>query len=363
MRETAGIVLEELGKPPSVEKIQLEGPGPNEVLIHIAASGVCHTDLGYLHYARACPVVLGHEGAGVVEMVGERVDRIQPGDHVVVNWQPKCGSCRWCRAGRQDLCEDIKGTEAPRAFWRGNPIHVMLNAGTFSTYIVVPANGAVVIRKDMPLEKAAMLGCAVATGVGAVLHTADVQLGEDVIVIGSGGVGLNVIQGARLVNAGKIIAIDIDEERLSLAKRLGATHTINARKGNIIEYIQDLTNGRGVEHVFEAVGSTSLMQQGLEMLARGGKLTFIGAADRIAKMEFFPRRFMSQQQSIVGCIYGNIRPHIDLPLFADWYMDGRLKLDELHTSTISLEEVPEMFTRETPTQGIRTIIRFGKGEK
>ena len=360
MRETVGIVLEELGKPPSLESLQLEGPGTDEVLIRIAASGICHTDLGYMHYARACPVVLGHEGAGVVEMVGEKVKQIYPGDHVVVNWQPKCGSCRWCRSGRQDLCENIKGTRGSRVFWRGNPIHVMLNAGTFSPFVVVPADGAVVIRKDIPLDKAAMLGCAVATGIGAVLHTARVQPGEDVIVIGSGGVGLSVVQGARLANAGKVIAVDIDDDRLSIANRLGATHTVNASRANLAEYIQDLTNGRGVEHVFEAVGKPGLMQQGIEMLARGGKLTLIGAADRTAILEIYPRAFMSQQQSIVGCIYGNIWPHIDLPLFADWYMDGRLKLDELHTSSISLETVPDIFTSTTPPTGIRTIVRIEK---
>ena len=358
MRELPGIVLEELGRAPAIETVALQEPGPQEVMVRMAASGICHTDIGYIQYARACPVILGHEGAGIVEMVGENVRGVRPGDHVVINWQPKCGVCRWCRRGRQDLCENVQGTAEPRVYWKGRPLNVMLSAGTFSPYIVVPQEGAVPVRVDMPQRAAALLGCAVATGVGAVLNTARVQPGEDVVVIGAGGVGLNVIQGARLANAGKIIAIDLDEARLTLAGLLGATHTFNPTRGNPIVMIQDLTHKRGVEHVFEAVGSPYLMQQGIEMLARGGKLTLIGAAGREAVLEFQPRRFMSQQQAILGCIYGNVRPHIDLPLLADWYMDGRLKLDELITRVVALEEVPDIFTDQQSQKGIRTVIAF-----
>lgn len=358
MRNALGIVLQELGQVPALEKISIHDPGPNEVLVRMSASGICHTDIGYMQYARACPVILGHEGAGVIEMVGKDVTHVKPGDHVVINWQPKCGTCVWCRRGRQDLCERILGTDEPRIYWNERALNIMLSAGTFSPYAVIHKDGAVPIRKDMPLEKAALLGCAVATGVGAVLHTARVQPGEDVAVIGGGGVGLNVVQGARLANAGRIIVIDINEERLAQAKQFGATHTVLATNENMVEAVLDVTGGRGVEYVFEVVGSPQLMQQGIDMLARGGALVLIGAADRSALMEFYPRRFMSQQQAILGCIYGNIRPHIDLPLLADWYMNGRLKLDELHSATVVLEDVPAIFADPKSMKGIRTVISF-----
>jgi S-(hydroxymethyl)glutathione dehydrogenase/alcohol dehydrogenase len=243
-------------------------------------------------------------------------------------------------------------------FWKGVPLNVMLNAGTFCPVAVVPAMGAIPVRRDMPLEKVALLGCAVATGVGAALYTAKVQPGEGVVVIGAGGVGLNVVQGARLANAGMIIAIDVDDERLGQAATIfGATHTINSREQYPLDEVKRLTSGRGVEHVFEVVGLPELMLQGIDMLSRGGTLTLVGAAARDATLPFHPRRFMSQQQHILGCIYGNIRPAIDLPMFADWYVNGRLRLDDLHTATIGLKEVPRVF--KEGSDGIRTIVRFG----
>jgi S-(hydroxymethyl)glutathione dehydrogenase/alcohol dehydrogenase len=355
--EYPAVVLEALGQLPRLETVTVHNPGPDEVAVRMAASGICHTDIGYMQYARACPVLLGHEGAGVVEQVGANVTHLQPGDHVVINWQVKCNRCRWCLSGRQDLCENVQGTAAPRFFWRDEPLNIMLNAGTFCPVAIVPAMGAIPIRRDMPLEKAALLGCAVATGVGAVLYTARVQPGENVVVIGAGGVGLNIIQGARLANAGFIIAIDLNDENLGRAASVfGATHTLNSRETDPAAAVREITGGRGVEHVFEVVGLPVLMQQGINMLARGGTLTLVGAAEREAQFSFHPRRFMSMQQTIKGCIYGSIRPAVDLPMFADWYMDGRLRLDDLHTATINLEDVPAVFAGGSG--GIRTIIRF-----
>jgi S-(hydroxymethyl)glutathione dehydrogenase/alcohol dehydrogenase len=323
------------------------------------ASGICHTDLSYVRDARATPVVLGHEGAGIVETVGEGVTHVHPGDHVVINWQAKCNRCRHCIEGRQDLCENVQGTAAPRVFWNNDqPLHVMLNAGTFCPYVVVPAGGAVPIRKDIPLTKAAMLGCAVATGVGAALYTAAVRAGDTVVVIGVGGVGLNVVQGARLAGASLILVIDLDENRLDLARHYGATHTLLGDAHDVVQQVRSLTDERGVDHVFEVVGAPALMLKGIDMLARGGALTLVGAAARDATLPFQPRRFMSQQQRIQSCIYGNIRPMRDLPLFADWYADGRLLLDELHTASLRLEEVPEVFASPGWNRGIRPIIEF-----
>lgn len=361
MRQLPGVVLEGLGQIPRIQTVTLDGPGPDDVLIKMAASGICHTDIGYMKYARTCPVLLGHEGAGIVEDVGNRVTHVRPGDHVVINWQPKCNKCRHCLSGRRDLCENIHHTADPRLFFNDEPLSVMLNAGTFSPYLVVRGAGAVPIRKDMPLEKAALLGCAVATGVGAALYTAKVQPGEDVVVWGAGGgVGLSVIQGARLANAGRIIAIDLKDDRLELAKKLGATHGVNAKKDDPVTAVKDLTNGRGVDHVFEVVGSPQVMARAIDMLGRGGQLVFIGAAGRQDELVFKPRSFMSRQQRMVGCIFGNITPEIDFPLFADWYMDGRLKLDEMHTHSATMEDIPDIFTQHVNgrAEGIRTVIQF-----
>ncbi len=355
--EYPAIILPALGQLPALETVTLLDPGPDEVAVRMVASGICHTDISYMRDARATPVLLGHEGAGVVERTGDGVTHVQPGDHVVINWQVKCGRCRWCLSGRQDLCENVQGTAAPRVYWHDAPLPVMLNAGTFCPVVIVPAMGAIPIRRDMPLDKVALLGCAVATGVGAVLRTAQVQPGENVVVIGAGGVGLNVVQGARLANAGLIVAVDVDDERLGQAASLfGATHTINSRQTDPLAEVKRLTGGRGVEHVFEVVGLPELMLQGIDMLSRGGTLTLVGAAARDATLPFHPRRFMSQQQTIKGCIFGNIRPAIDLPLFADWYVNGRLRLDDLHTATIPLDDVPRVF-RDGPN-GIRTMVKF-----
>ncbi len=220
--------------------------------------------------------------------------------------------------------------------------------------------GAVPIRRDLRFEHAALLGCAVATGVGAVLYTAKVQPGEGVVVIGAGGVGINVVQGARLAHAYPIIAIDVEDNHLELARTCGATHLVNGHASDAIEQVKDLTGGRGVEHVFEVVGAPNLMQQGIEMLCRGGMLTLIGAAARDTSFSFQPRRFMSQQQSIQGCIYGSIRPLLDLPMFADWATNGELYLDQLPVRYIGLEDVPAMFEQQPSGHEVRTVVRFGE---
>lgn len=292
--DSSAVVLGQLGQMPTIERVTVESPGPDEVCVQMSASGICHTDLSVVRDARACPLLLGHEGAGVVVKTGSKVAGIKEGDHVVINWQAKCGRCRSCLAGKQDFCEDIRSTEAPRVYWNKSPLQVMLNAGTFCPLVVVPATGAVPIRRDMPLKQAALLGCAVATGLGAVLYTARVRPGESVVVIGVGGVGLNVVQGARLSNSGIIVAVDVDEERLNLANRFGATHLISAQSADAVLEVMELTKGRGVEHVFEVVGEPRLMLQGIEMLARGGDLTLIGATARDAVLPFYPRRFMSR---------------------------------------------------------------------
>ncbi|MBB3929819.1 S-(hydroxymethyl)glutathione dehydrogenase/alcohol dehydrogenase [Kaistia hirudinis] len=350
------LVLHALGETPRIERVSISPPGRGEVLVRIMASGVCHTDIGYVQYARTTPVVLGHEGAGVVAALGEGVSHVAIGDHVAINWQAKCGVCRNCVSGRRQFCEGVLGTSEPRVHLDGKPLAVMLNAGTFCPYAVVPASGAVPIRKDMPFAVAALLGCAVATGVGAAMFSAKVQAGDDVVIIGCGGVGLNTLQGARLANARVIVAVDRDPEKLALAARLGATHVVDSAKEPVFDAVMQATDGRGADHVFELVGRTDLMVEGLGLLARGGRLTLVGAAGRQDEMTFKPRGFMSKQQTICGCIYGDVQPERDLPLLADWYADGRLELDALHTDTIELKDLPAMFEPGYRPHGIRTVV-------
>ncbi len=349
------LVLGALGQLPTIEMVSISPPGANEVLVKIAAAGVCHTDLAAVRDARVCPVVLGHEGAGVVEAVGDSVVSPRPGDNVVINWQAKCGRCRHCLNGRRDLCEDVQGTSAPRVALRGQPLAVMLNAGCFCPYVVVPAQGAVAIRKDVPFEKAA-LGCSVATGVGAVLYTARVAPGDTVVVIGTGGVGLNVVQGARLSNARQVIAIDRDEERLAVASQIGATHCVNSDGIDPVGAVRAMTEDRGVDHVFEVVGRPQLMAAGIDMLARGGSLTLVGAAGRDEVLSMKPRSFMSKQQRVQGCIYGNVTPERDLPMFADWYIDGRLQLDLIGTHTVPLVDVVKLFEPNYEHRGLLAVV-------
>lgn len=355
--QTEALVLHQLGQVPRLESITIADPGPGEVRVRIMAAGICHTDLGYVAYARTTPVVLGHEGAGIVEFVGPGVTAPAVGDHVALSWHTPCGTCRNCRAGRPQVCEAVLATAAPRVHLGDTPLAVMLSVGCFARYAVVPAASAVPLRRDMPFEKAALLGCAVATGLGAALRHANIHDGDDVAIIGCGGVGLNTVQGARLARAGRIIAIDRDPGRLELAKDFGATHGIVAT-GDIVAHVRDLTAGRGVDHAFELVGRTELIEAGVAMLARGGQLTLVGATGREAIVSFRPRPFMSQQQRICGCIYGDVAPTYDLPLMADWYKDGRLQLDPLHTATISLAGLRAFFAATSHT-GIRTVVRFG----
>lgn len=356
--ETVAAVLEGAGVSPSLLRVTVHRPGPSEVRVRMVASGICHTDLAYVQDAPVFPVVLGHEGSGIVESVGAEVTHLQPGDPVVINWMAKCRRCRWCLSGRPEFCENPQGTRAPRIYCDGKALNVMLRAGTFCPFVVIPAAGAIRIRPDLPLLQAALLGCAVATGVGAVLRSAKVQAGQAVAVIGAGGVGLNVVQGARIVRASPIIAVDLDVKRLSLARELGATDIVLASGADFVSEILAMTRGRGAEHIFEVVGDPKLICNCFAALARGGVLTLIGATARDAELCFQPRRFLSRQQTIQGCIYGNIRPEVDLPMFADWCVRGDLSVTELISRTVRLEEVPDLFRQHDVYGGIRSVISF-----
>jgi S-(hydroxymethyl)glutathione dehydrogenase/alcohol dehydrogenase len=344
-----GLVLERLNEPPRLHEIEVLPPGPDEVSVRMHAAGLCHTDLSNVRDARTTPLLLGHEGAGVVESVGDGVVGLEPGMEVLVCWKVPCGNCRHCGAGRQHLCERVQGLSEPRFLWEGKPLPPLLNAGCFSELIVLPAAAAVPLDDGLPLEQAALVGCAVATGVGAVLKTAQVEPGARVGVWGAGGVGLNVVSAARLAEASTIVATDPDPERRELALARGATDAV-APEG-AADVAVDL------DYAFEVVGEPEVMAAALSALGVGGTLVLIGAAARDALLPFHPRAFMSKQQRIIGCIYGSLHPHTDLPELLRWCADGRLPLEDLVGRRISLDELPAAFA-EPPTDGVRTIVAF-----
>jgi S-(hydroxymethyl)glutathione dehydrogenase/alcohol dehydrogenase len=346
MTKVRGLVLERPNEPPRLHEIEVLPPGPGEVRVRMHAAGLCHTDLSNVRDARTTPLLLGHEGAGVVESVGSGVDELSPGMQVLVCWKVPCGRCRQCSAGREHLCERVQELAEPRFIWNGKPLPPLLNAGCFSELVVLPAAGAIPLDGDLPLEQAALVGCAVATGVGAVLKTAQVEPGARVGVWGAGGVGLNVVSAARLAEAATIVAVDPDPRRRELALARGAT--------DAVEPGAELTD---LDYAFEVVGEPEVMAEALAALGVGGRLVLVGAAARDALLAFQPRAFMSKQQQIVGCIYGSLHPHRDLPELLRWCANGRLPLADLVGRRITLAELPAAFV-EPPGDGVRTIVTF-----
>lgn len=344
--DARGLVLDALGRRPRLQELTVEPPGPGEVRIRMRAAGLCHTDVSQVRDARFTPILLGHEGAGVIESVGEDVQGLTPGKAVLVCWKVPCRRCRRCAAGRPHLCEDVVGLAGPRAFRGDEPIGPMLNAGCFAEYVVLPAAAAIPIGVDLPLEHAALVGCAVATGVGAALWTAEVEPGASVAVFGAGGVGLNVVAGARIAEAGRIVAVDPDESRLALARARGATHTV--RPGEPLE---------PVDYAFEVVGDPAVMERAFASLAPAGELVLVGATARDALVSFHPRAFLSRQQRITGCIYGSVDPSRHLPQLLAWCADGTVPLGDLVGRRISLDELEEAFD-EPANGGVRTVIAF-----
>lgn len=357
--ESPAFVLQQALTPPKIENVTIDEPGPNEVLVRMHVSGVCHTDYTAVRDARVVPMLLGHEGAGIVEQVGAGVKHLQPGDHVILACRVPCGVCTRCLRGQQDLCETPLATHAPRVHRaNGEPLALLGNVGCFCEYVIVPVGGAIRVRDDIPLDKAALISCGVITGIAAALRTAAVQPGDTVAVFGTGGVGLNIVQGARLANAAQIIAIDLMEQKLQLARELGATHILRADADDPVQAVLDLTNGRGVDFAFEAVGIPAVMDQALGTLDIGGMLVLVGGAPHDATLSFHPRALLGKQQTIRGCNYGSCRPVLDFPLLADWYMQGKLKMDPLLTGEIGLSELPRLYEKHAAPNDIRTIVRF-----
>ena len=350
-------------QPLTIEEIEIDQPMANEVLVRTVASGVCHSDLHFVDglYPMMPPSILGHEAAGVVEAVGENVTYVKPGDHIITCLSVFCGHCDQCLSGRLYLCSNPETRRAPgerpKFTWNGNPVAQAFSISSYAEKMLVHQNALVKIREDMPLDRAALIGCGVTTGVGAVLNTANVEPGATVAVFGCGGIGLSAIQGAKLANAGKIIAVDMLETKLATAKDFGATHVVDASSGDPVAAIRELTGGAGVDYSFEAIGNKKAAEQCFDAINRGGTATIIGMIPVGQKIELPGAAFLGAKK-IQGSLMGSNRFRIDMPRYIDFYMRGLLKLDEMITRTGKLEDVNDAFRAMKAGEVARTVLTF-----
>ncbi len=355
-------VFREVGKPLEVEEVEISKPGPREVLIRTSAAGVCHSDLHFVEglYPAATPVVLGHESAGIVEEVGANVTYVKPGDHVITCLSVFCGHCEMCLTGHLSLCDNPETRrgheEEPRLAKNSQTVHQFADLSSFAEQMLVHEHAIVKIREDMPLDRAALIGCGVTTGVGSVFHTASVQPGSTVAVIGCGGVGLSCINGAELAGAGRIIAVDTVENKLDMAKTFGATDVVNASDVNAVGEVRELTGG-GVQYSFEAIGLKQTAEQAFSMLRPGGTATIIGMIPIGVKIELTGAAFL-QEKKIQGSMMGSNRFRVDMPRFIDFYLAGKLHLDEMVSKRIELSQVNEAFADMKSGSVARSVIIF-----
>ena len=358
-------LLLRIGEPLEVDAIELDEPGPGEVLVRLAASGVCHSCLHIMDGSMswpALPVVLGDEGAGTVEQVGPDVTSVAPGDHVILSWSPSCGRCRYCVTGRPQLCErrPARGVMADGTVRRRRGAVDIAHMGpaTYATHSIVSSDSAVKIRDDMPLDKAALIGCAVTTGTGAVINTARVPAGASLAVFGAGGVGVNAVQGGRLCGAFPLIAVDIADHKLEFARGLGATHVVNSRHTDPVSAIRHLTQGRGAEFTVVAVGSTGAIQQAWDALAPGGTCVVIGAPPAGETVAVQPATLYRDEKRLTGSRYGSSRPLDDFARLVDLYLGGRLELDALITRQYELRDVNEAHRALAAGENLRGLLVF-----
>lgn len=358
-------VLREVGKPLQIEDVQISKPGPHEVLIRTKAAGVCHSDLHFVEgsYPHPLPAVLGHESAGVVEAVGSEVRTVKVGDHVITCLSAFCGHCEHCLTGHMSLCvspETRRDKKAEPRLFRENasdgPVNQFLNLSSFAEMMLIHEHACTPIRKDMPFDVAALIGCSVTTGVGAVIHTSNVRPGETVAVIGCGGVGLAAVNGAAIAGAGRIIAVDMQGSKLNLAKQFGATDVIDAKEGDPVKQVLELTGG-GVHHSFEAIGLKQTAEQAFKMLRRGGTANIIGMIPVGTMIELHGPDFLGEKR-IQGSLMGSNRFPVDMPRFVDFYMAGKLKLDDMISRRIKLEQVNEAFEELKRGEIARSVIVF-----
>lgn len=359
-------VLYEANSPLVIEEVSTKKPAAHEVLIRTAIAGLCHSDLHFIEglYPHPLPAVLGHEAAGIVEQVGSEVSYVQPGDHVITCLSVFCGFCEYCNSGRPAICSNTEVKMLPgkaqRLEWdKPEPLHHFLNLSAFGEHMLVHENAVAKIRKDMPLDRAALIGCGVITGYGAVVNTAKVTPGETVAVIGCGGVGMAAVNGAYIAGAGRVIAVDTNPAKLQLATKMGATDLVNPADGDPVEAVRALTKG-GVHHSVECLGLKVTVEQAFGMLAPGGTATVVGMVPVGQKIELNGYEFLSERR-IQGSLMGSNRFRIDMPRLIELYMQGRLHLDNWISERIQLEDINEGFKAMKEGRVLRSVIDFGLG--
>jgi len=358
------------GEPLKVETVVLDGPRECEVLVEVRATGVCHTD----EYTRSgadpeglFPSVLGHEGAGVVVEVGPGVTSLKEGDHVIPLYTPECRECEYCVSQKTNLCQAIRVTQGQglmpdgtsRLSLNGEPLYHYMGTSTFASHTVVPEIALAKIREDAPFEKVCYIGCGVTTGIGAVINTAKVEPGANVVVFGLGGIGLNVVQGARMVGADKIVGVDLNPARKPLAEKFGMTHFVNPGEveGDLVPYLVDLTSG-GADYSFECIGNVEVMRQALECCHKGwGVSVIIGVAGSGQEISTRPFQLVTGR-TWKGTAFGGARGRTDVPKIVDWYMDGKINIDDLITHTMPLEDINTAFDLMHEGESIRSVVTF-----
>lgn len=355
-------VFREVNVPMEIEEIQISKPRPREVLVRTLAAGICHSDMHFFNgtYPGQVPMVLGHESAGIVEAVGSDVHYVKPGDHIITCLSVFCGHCEKCLTGHLSLCQEPEMSrgkdEEPRISQNDTPMGQFAQLGSFAEMMLVHEHALVKIREDMPMDRAALIGCGVTTGVGAVIHTAAVEPGSTVAVIGCGGIGLSCINGAAIAGASKIIAVDRVASKLDLARKFGATDVVDASAGNAVEEIIEMTGG-GVHYSFEAIGLKATAEQAFQMLRAGGTATIIGMIPPGDMVSLHGVDFLSEKK-IQGSMMGSNRFRVDMPRFVDFYLQGRLHLDDLVSARIKLADVNEGMAALETGEIARSVIIF-----
>jgi S-(hydroxymethyl)glutathione dehydrogenase/alcohol dehydrogenase len=355
-------VLRGVKQPLEIEDVQIQKPAAREVLLRTVASGICHSDLHFYEgsYLYPMPCVLGHEAACVVEQVGSEVSYVKPGDHVITCLSVFCGHCKYCTTGRPSLCSKVetrRRPDQPSRLSKGSEVmHQFLDLSSYAEQMLVHEHAIVKIRDDMPLDRACLIGCGVTTGLGAVFNTAKVPAGATVAVIGCGGVGLSAIQGASIAGAGRVIAVDLNPNKLELAKQLGATHAVDAGKGNPVEQVRELTGG-GVEYSFEAIGLKQTAEQAFQMLENGGTATVIGMIPIGTQIELHGVDFLFEKK-IQGSNMGSNHFRVDMPRYVDMYLSGKLNLDDMVSQRLRLSEVNKGFDALKKADVARSVITF-----
>src|SRR5499427_9288469 len=369
MKTRAAVALEK-GKPLTVTEVELDGPKASEVLVEVKATGICHTDEFTLSGADPeglFPAIMGHEGAGVVVDVGPGVTTLKKGDHVIPLYTPECRQCKSCLSRKTNLCTAIRATQGKgvmpdgtsRISVSGEMVHHYMGCSTFSNFTVLPEIAVAKIRKDAPFDKVCYIGCGVTTGIGAVINTAKVEAGANVVVFGLGGIGLNVVQGARLVGANMIVGVDLNPAREALARKFGLTHFVNPKevKGDLVAHLVELTGG-GADYTFECIGNVDVMRQALECCHRGwGVSVIIGVAGSGQEIKTRPFQLVTGR-AWKGTAFGGARGRTDVPKIVDWYMDGKIQIDPLITHVLPVEKINDAFDLMHKGESIRSVVTY-----